>query len=61
MATSKRAAGYVVRVVIAEGRAFTDMVFGHQPSAVSHHKIPSAAFSQSEVVIGRLSKALRHC
>lgn len=35
-------------VAIAEGRAFADTVFGHQPRTISHRNIPSAVFSQPE-------------
>ncbi len=35
-------------VAIAEGRAFADTVFGHQPRAISHRGIASAVFSQPE-------------
>ena len=35
-------------VAIAEGRAFADTVFGHQPRYISHHNVPSAVFTQPE-------------
>ncbi|MGD1936376.1 MAG: glutathione-disulfide reductase [Cyanophyceae cyanobacterium] len=44
-------------VAIAEGRAFADTVFGHKPSAVSHHKIPTAVFSQPEAATVGMTEA----
>lgn len=35
-------------VAIAEGRAFADTEFGHNPRAISHQNVPSAVFSQPE-------------
>jgi glutathione reductase (NADPH) len=36
-------------VAIREGQAFADTVFGRRPTAVDHHGVPSAVFSQPPV------------
>jgi glutathione reductase (NADPH) len=44
-------------VAIAEGRAFADTEFGHQPRTVNHENIASAVFSQPEAASVGLSQA----
>src|SRR5262245_38029615 len=36
-------------VAIREGHAFADTVFGGKPTAVDHHNVPTAVFSEPEV------------
>lgn len=44
-------------VAIAEGRAFADSEFGHQPRTINHENIASAVFSQPEAASVGLSQA----
>jgi glutathione reductase (NADPH) len=47
-------------VAIREGHAFADTVFGGRPTAVDHHDVPSAVFSEPEVgVVGLTESAAR--
>jgi glutathione reductase (NADPH) len=44
-------------VAIREGQAFADTVFGKQPTAVDHHAVPHAVFSQPPVAVVGLTEA----
>jgi glutathione reductase (NADPH) len=47
-------------VAIREGHAFADTVFGKKPTAVDHHSVPHAVFSQPPVsVVGLTEEAAR--
>jgi glutathione reductase (NADPH) len=47
-------------VAIREGHAFADTVFGKKPTAVDHHTVPHAVFSQPPVsVVGLTEEAAR--
>jgi glutathione reductase (NADPH) len=44
-------------VAIREGHAFADTVFGKKPTAVDHHTVPHAVFSQPPVSVVGLTEA----
>jgi len=44
-------------VAIREGHAFADTVFGKKPTAVDHHSVPHAVFSQPPVSVVGLTEA----
>jgi glutathione reductase (NADPH) len=44
-------------VAIREGHAFADTVFGNNPTAVDHHTVPHAVFSQPPVGVVGLTEA----
>ena len=44
-------------VAIREGHAFADTVFGGRPTAVNHHDVPTAVFSEPEVGVVGLTEA----
>jgi glutathione reductase (NADPH) len=44
-------------VAIREGHAFADTVFGGRPTAVDHHNVPSAVFSEPEIGAVGLTEA----
>jgi glutathione reductase (NADPH) len=44
-------------VAIREGHAFADTVFGKRPTAVDHHTVPHAVFSQPPVSVVGLTEA----
>jgi glutathione reductase (NADPH) len=44
-------------VAIREGHAFADTVFGNKPTAVDHHTVPHAVFSQPPVGVVGLTEA----
>jgi len=44
-------------VAIREGHAFADTVFGKKPTAVDHHSVPHAVFSQPPVSLVGLTEA----
>jgi glutathione reductase (NADPH) len=45
-------------VAIREGHAFADTVFGARPTAVDHHDVPTAVFSEPEVGVVGLTESV---